>query len=216
MLLRAQERGLDAAGVAFHVGSQQRDPRRWEAPIAQAAAAFAQLWEAGLRPRILDVGGGLPARHQGRCPGLGAYRRAILDAIERHFGAVRPRLLLEPGRGIVGDAGQLVAEVVGVSWRSGRRWVTLDVGIFSGLVEALGEEIRYRLRTDRRGGELTPAVLVGPTCDSVDVIYEKTPVLLPDDLREGDRVIFRSAGAYTSTYSTVGFNGFRLLPTVLR
>ena len=216
LLLQVHARGLDAAGVAFHVGSQQRDPRRWELPIAQAAAGFARLREAGLRPRVLDIGGGFPARHERRCPSLGAYRRAILGAIQRHFGTARPGLILEPGRGIVGDAGQLVAEVLGVNWRAGRRWVTLDAGIFSGLVEALGEEIRYRLWSDRTGGELSPAVLVGPTCDSLDVIYEKTPVMLPADLREGDRVIFCSAGAYTSAFSTVGFNGFRPLPTVLR
>ena len=216
LLLRAQARGLDAAGVAFHVGSQQRDPSKWDAPIAQAALAFGRLREAGLRPRMLDVGGGLPARHEGRCPGFAEYRRAILGSIERHFGPARPKLILEPGRGIVGDAGQLVTEVLGVNWRAGRRWVTLDAGIFTGLFEALGEEIRYRLWTDRSGAELTPAVLVGPTCDSLDVIYEKTPVLLPADLREGDRVVFGSAGAYTSAYSTVGFNGFQPLPTVLR
>ena len=216
LLLHVHARGLDAAGVAFHVGSQQRDPRRWEVPIAQAAVGFARLREAGLRPRVLDIGGGFPARHKRRCPSLGAYRRAILGAIQRHFGKALPSLILEPGRGIVGDAGQLVAEVLGVNWRAGRRWVTLDAGIFSGLVEALGEEIRYRLWSDRSGGELSPAVLVGPTCDSLDVIYEKTPVMLPTDLREGDRVIFGSAGAYTSAFSTVGFNGFLPLPTVLR
>lgn len=51
----------------------------------------------------------------------------------------------------------------------------------------MGEEILYRLWTERKGEELSPAVLVGPTCDSLDVIYEKTPVMLPSDLREGDR-----------------------------
>ena len=65
------------------------------------------------------------------------------------------------------------------------------------------------------GMALGPAVLAGPTCDSVDVLYEKTPVLLPLTLGEGDLITFASAGAYTATYSTVGFNGFAPLPTVL-
>ena len=87
-------------------------------------------------------------------------------------------LIIEPGRGVVGDAGALVTEVVGVSWRGGRRWVYLDAGIYSGLVETLGEAIRYRLTTDRDDDERGPVVLAGPTCDSVDVLYERTPVQL--------------------------------------
>ena len=128
----------------------------------------------------------------------------------------RPEVIIEPGRGIVGDAGTLVAEVIGITWRGGRRWVTVDAGLFSGLVEALGEEIRYRLEyRARRATRSGPAVLAGPTCDSLDLLYEKTPVSLPLTLAEGDRVLFHSAGAYTSTCSTVGFNGFPALPTVL-
>jgi ornithine decarboxylase len=215
LLQLANALGLEAAGVAFHVGSQQRDPLRWELPIAQAARVFAATRKAGLRPYLLDIGGGLPARHEGDCPDLPAYARIIAAALDRHFGDERPELIVEPGRGIVGDAGTLVAEVIGITWRNGRRWVTVDVGFFSGLVEAMGEEIRYRLSTDRDGDPSGPAVLAGPTCDSVDLLYEKTPVMLPLTLSEGDRVLFHSAGAYTSTCSTVGFNGFPALPTVL-
>jgi ornithine decarboxylase len=125
-------------------------------------------------------------------------------------------VIIEPGRGIVGDAGTVVSEVLGVTWRGGRRWVYLDVGVFTGLVETLGESIRYRLATDLPDAELGPAVLAGPTCDSVDVLYEKTPVMLPMTLSEGDRVRFASAGAYTASYSSVGFNGFAPLATYLR
>ena len=60
-----------------------------------------------------------------------------------------------------------------------------------------------------------PVVLAGPTCDSADVLYEKNPVHLPLALKEGDRVRLHAAGAYTSCYSTVGFNGFPPLPTQL-
>jgi ornithine decarboxylase len=56
-------------------------------------------------------------------------------------------------------------------------------------------------------------VLAGPTCDSADVLYQRTPVHLPLSLVEGDEVRLHSAGAYTSCYSTVGFNGFPPLPT---
>lgn len=58
-------------------------------------------------------------------------------------------------------------------------------------------------------------MLAGPTCDSADVLYELEPVHLPLALAEGDIVRLESAGAYTSCYSTVGFNGFDPLPTVI-
>ena len=127
----AHRRGLDAAGVAFHVGSQQRDPRRWVLPIAQRRPGFARLRAAGLRPRCSTSA--VVFRPGTRClpePSPLPPRRPW--RVRRHFGTTPPDLILEPGRGVVGDAGQLVAEVLGVTSRPGRRWVTLDVGIFSG------------------------------------------------------------------------------------
>jgi ornithine decarboxylase len=214
ILHRAARLGLDPAGVSFHVGTQQRDPRMWTAPIDAAATIFGRLRRLGHRPWLLDLGGGFPACHANGHPPLADYASTILSALDRAFGEDRPATAIEPGRGIVGDAGVLVASVVGESWRGGRRWVYLDAGVFTGLVETLGEAIRYRIATDR-SGPVGPAVLAGPTCDSVDVLYERTPVMLPIGLREGDSVRFESAGAYTSSYSTVGFNGFPPLPTRL-
>ena len=122
---------------------------------------------------------------------------------------------MEPGRCIVGDAGRVLASVIAVLRRGDTRWVYLDAGVFTGMVETLDEAIRYRLTTTADGGPSGPCVLAGPTCDSADVLYEKRPVQLPLALAEGDRVMLRSAGAYSTCYSTVGFNGFDPMPTVL-
>ena len=216
LMLSAQAVGLSAAGVSFHVGSQQRDPRAWDAPIADAARIFEAARDRGLDPWLLDLGGGFPAGLEGGAPPLSAYGGAIERALDQHFRGARPATLAEPGRAIAGDAGTVVSSVIGVVEREGRRWVFLDAGVFTGLVETLDEAIRYRLETDRDGGPVGPCVLAGPTCDSADVLYERTPALLPLDLREGDEVRLLAAGAYTSCYSTVGFNGFPPLPTWLR
>ncbi|MEP6462577.1 MAG: hypothetical protein ABJC62_04015 [Frankiaceae bacterium] len=93
-----------------------------------------------------------------------------------------------------------------------RRWVYLDVGRFGGLAETLDEAIEYRIDTVRDGGPVGPVVLAGPTYDSVDVLYRHADYQLPLDLTVGDRVRLHSTGAYTSTYSSVGFNGLPPLP----
>ena len=215
LLRRAAGLGLRAEGVSFHVGSQQRDPEAWAGPINAAATVFAELRAEGLEPWLLDLGGGFPAGIDAGCPPPEAYGAAIDRHLTAAFGRRRrPTTIAEPGRGIAADAGVLVAGVVAVIHRAETRWVFLDAGVFTGLVETLDEAIRYPLTTDVPG-PAGPCVLAGPTCDSVDVLYEQSMVALPLALAEGDRVRFHCAGAYVATYSTVGFNGFAPLSTVV-
>ncbi len=113
-----------------------------------------------------------------------------------------------------GDAGVILSEVVLISRKSKgdeRRWVFLDVGRYSGLVEVMDEAIKYRIEAPRSGGPTGPVTIAGPTCDEIDILYEKSDYELPLDLAIGDKVLIRSAGAYTATCSSVGFNGFRPL-----
>jgi len=219
VLTLADQLGLEAAGVSFHVGSQQRDPEAWAGPIAASARVFELLRTRGIFPSVLDLGGGFPASHEEGCRPVSSYGEAIDRHLRHSFGDDRPETLVEPGRGIVGDAGTLVASVIGVIDRGGVRWVSLDAGVFTGLVETLEEAIRYRITTSAdeaaEGTVTRPCVLAGPTCDSADVLYQDRMVDLPVSLCEGDEVRLLSSGAYTSCYSTVGFNGFAPLPTVL-
>tara|TARA_R110000787_G_scaffold36145_37_gene92535 strand:- start:2236 stop:3366 length:1131 start_codon:yes stop_codon:yes gene_type:complete len=211
LLVQAQELGVVPYGVSFHVGSQQRDPGQWELAIETAAGLFERLAFKGIELEAVNIGGGFPAKYRADVPGAEIHSAAIMTAMTKHFGNGRPRLVAEPGRYIAGDAGIIQAEVVLISRKtaeSQRRWVYLDIGKFGGLPEVMDEAIQYRIRTPYNGALSGPVVIAGPTCDEVDVIYENANYELPLDLKVGDRVEFLSTGAYTSSYCSVGFNGF--------
>ncbi len=202
--------GLVAHGVSFHVGSQQRNPEVWDAALASAAWIFREMGERGINLGMVNLGGGFPTKYLKEIPGVESYGSAIFRALRKHFGNNIPETIIEPGRGMVGNAGIIESEVVLVSKKSDEdtvRWVYLDIGKFHGLAETMDEAIRYPIRTPRDGGQIGPCVLAGPTCDSVDVMYEKEPYMLPFSLEIGDRVLIEGTGAYTTTYSSQAFNG---------
>jgi len=216
LLRQAKTMGLDPYGVSFHVGSQQTNPDQWDGAIERAAKMFWALAETDINLRMVNVGGGFPAKYRGDVPGVVQYANAVMGAITRHFGNDLPEIIVEPGRSIVGDAGVILSEVVLISRKAAnedKRWVYLDVGKFNGLAETMDEAIKYRIKTPSDGGPTGPVVIAGPTCDSADILYEKTRYRLPLDLKVGDRVEILSTGAYTSSYASVGFNGFAPIKT---
>jgi len=215
LLIEAARRGVVPHGVSFHVGSQQRDPQQWDAAVAQAAWLFRQCEEAGVTLSVLNIGGGFPTRYRRTIPGMQAYGAAIDASLHKHFGNRMPDIIVEPGRQMVGSAGLIQTEVVLISKKSEgdtKRWVYLDIGKFGGLAETMDEAIQYPI-TSARKGAAGPVVLAGPTCDSADILYERADYRLPLDLEIGDKLEIRAAGAYTTTYASVAFNGFEPLKT---
>jgi ornithine decarboxylase len=211
ILEHAHKLGLIPHGVSFHVGSQQHNVEAWDRALASTAAVFRACAERGISLSIVNLGGGFPARYVRKTPKLESYGKAIFRSLRKHFGNSLPNTIIEPGRGLVGNAGVIEAEVVLIAKRSPEdemRWVYLDIGKFHGLAETIGESIRYPIRTTKDRDETVPCIVAGPTCDSVDVLYEKTPYPLPVSLAIGDKVLIEAAGAYTTTYSSVGFNGY--------
>ncbi len=162
------------------------------------------------------------------------YIESIKSSLSEIFGKDIPEIFMEPGRSLTGDAGVIVSEIVLISKKrerkrkesiymdiDGRRrilpnspsfgfeeqkWVYFDIGKFGGLIETLDESINYPIYVER-SGRPERVVLAGPTCDSVDILYEKHPYYLPHTIREGDRAYIFSTGAYTQSYCSINFNG---------
>ena len=203
--------GLEAYGVSFHVGSQQGNTEAWDIALASASSIFRTLAGKGILLSMVNLGGGFPTKYLKDVPAVEAYGQSIFQALSKHFGNRIPETIIEPGRGMVGNAGIIEAEVVLVSKKSREedevRWVYLDIGKFGGLAETMDESIRYPIRTPHDDDRVAPCVLAGPTCDSADVLYEKNPYMLPVSLEIGDKVLIEGTGAYTATYSAVAFNG---------
>ncbi|MEM6607081.1 MAG: type III PLP-dependent enzyme [Pseudomonadota bacterium] len=217
LLSHAQTRGLKPVGLSFHVGSQTRDPAMWDDTLDEVAGLWHAAKGAGFDLSVLNIGGGFPAYYGDAITEPTVYAASVMARIADRFGDV-PHIMAEPGRGLVAEAGAIAAEILLVAQKSENdlhRWVYLDIGKFSGLAETIDEAIRYQFLTERDHEETGPCIVAGPSCDSADVLYEQRPVQMPLGLRAGDRVIIRNAGAYTSSYSSVGFNGFPPLDVVL-
>jgi ornithine decarboxylase len=204
--------GLKPFGVSFHVGSQQLDVSQWDAAIERCAGLFQDLATVGIKLEMLNLGGGFPGHYLSPIPEMATYTEAIETSLAKHFPNL-PMTMIEPGRSLVADAGVINAEVVLISQKSyteDRRWVYLDIGKFGGLAETMDEAIKYRLHTpwDTDGTAFGSVIIAGQTCDSADILYDKSNYRLPLNLQIGDNIQFLSTGAYTSTYASVGFNGF--------
>lgn len=191
--------------ITFHPGTQVNDLSLWEQFIGTAAEIAR---DAGVRIARLNVGGGFPShRTLADTLTLEDIFAAIDRATAAAFGADRPELVCEPGRGMCGEAFAVAARVKGIR---DDVHVFLNDGVYGTLAEMpiIGMIDRIEVFSpegERRDGEAVPRICFGPTCDSVDRLPGE--LLLASDLEEGDYVVFYGMGAY-STVTNTRFNGF--------
>jgi ornithine decarboxylase len=204
LLRRVAEAGF-IPSITFHPGTQCTDPMAWDAYIRKAA------WiarEAGVRIARLNVGGGFPSHRLAEvAPKLDEIFTLIDRVADEAFGADRPALVCEPGRGLVAECYSFAVRVKAI--RDGEH-VFMNDGIYGGLaelpligvidrIEVIGPDLTPRL------GERVARICFGPTCDSVDRLPGE--IMLPGDMVEGDYMVFHGLGAY-STATVTRFNGF--------
>jgi ornithine decarboxylase len=219
LLVQAKQLGLVPYGISFHVGSQQKDIAVWDAALSKVKYMFDWMkFEEDVSLKMINMGGGFPANYISEVNPIQIYAEEILRYLHDDHGDDLPEIILEPGRSLVGESGVLVSEVVLISRKSRtdlNRWVYIDVGLFQGLIETMGESIKYPIYTEKMEGKPSEGtvVIAGPTCDSADIMYENSHYQLPLNLAIGDRLYWLTTGAYTNSYSSVEFNGFPPLKT---
>src|SRR5664279_1355641 len=205
----ARDLGLTPIGLSFHVGSQCLRVSNWVNAIKSCGDLWRKALEHGHELHFLDLGGGYPAGHYHTesIPTIEEIGAAVMTAIADYI-PLTPNLMivLEPGRGMVGESGVLVSTVVGQAQRGDQTWLYLDAGVFNGLMETYeGFPPVVDLVSDsasvRRRRTYT---LAGPSCDSCDVIARN--IEMPET-HIGERLLFHDAGAYTNEYAAA-FNGF--------
>jgi ornithine decarboxylase len=215
LILQAKKLGLVPYGISFHVGSQQRDVGQWSTALTTVGALFGWAEEHGIKLKMINMGGGFPANYIEKTRTIEEYAADIKIFLMTNFGEPDnwPEIITEPGRSATGDSGVIVTEIVNIAKKSLHDlypWVFLDIGKFGGLIETLDESLKYPIYFEGEGEE-QEIILAGPTCDSMDILYEQFSYSMPTGpkgAKNGDRVYILTTGAYTQSYSSIYFNGF--------
>ncbi|WP_299976040.1 type III PLP-dependent enzyme [uncultured Pseudoteredinibacter sp.] len=224
ILERAVELKADLAGVTFHVGSQCTNTENWQTGIREAKACFETMRNMGLKPRLLNLGGGYPMQpseiienptKQQLAPSI----EAIADVINTEIADLPDdiQIIAEPGRYMVAEAGRIICQVIGTTKRGDDRWAYVDAGFYHGLMELTDAFDTAVTSNHSDEDEQALWTFGGPTCDSIDVFGKGadgkgTP--LSAKLQTGDFITLHNTGAYVHACGTE-FNGFEPLEVVV-
>jgi ornithine decarboxylase len=202
LIARAFDAGLTVEGLAFHVGSQCTNFENYVQALSTSAAIMEESEARGYALKLLDIGGGFPARYDRLVRPFRELAKILSTELNRLF-PKNMEILAEPGRFMVGTTATLVAEVIGKSERDGKRCYYINDGIYHTFSGVLFDHCQYHLKAFKKGPKRISAVF-GPTCDALDTISQAEE--LPE-LQLGDLVYSENIGAYTHASSTY-FNGF--------
>jgi diaminopimelate decarboxylase len=205
--------GLSVRGVDMHIGSQITDLKPFDDAFALLADFVRTLRADGHAIEHVDLGGGLgiPYRTDNTPP---PFPEDYAKIVARHTAALNCKVMLEPGRIIVGNAGVLVASVIYLKKGENKRFVIVDAAM-NDLVRPTLYDAHHDIvpvkAPEPRGAHLTRSDIVGPVCESGDYLA------LDRDLPEiapGDLIAVMSAGAYGAVQAGT-YNSRLLIPEVL-
>lgn len=205
LLRKAKTLGLVPMGLSFHVGSQSKNVENYLQALELSSEIFKEATESSLSLKMVDIGGGFPIQHFDSEIGINFERMAaqIRHPLKNLFDK-NVKFIAEPGRFLVGQAGTLVTQVVGRTFRNNKNYYYLNDGVYGDFSGMVFDHCRYEFKTLRRGEKFL-STLAGPTCDSFDTLSTNEEI---PELYVGDIVYVKNIGAYSSASATAGFNGF--------
>jgi diaminopimelate decarboxylase len=201
--------GLAVQGVAVHIGSQLTSLAPLDHAFTRVGELIRALREAGHDIKVADLGGGLGVPYdpdQPSPPSPGDYG-TMVKRVTRDWGV---RLVFEPGRLIVGNAGVLLSRVIRIKPGAAHPFVIVDAAMNDLMRPALYDAWHKIEAVAPRGMSWT-ANVVGPVCETGDTFATARPM---DRVEAGDLVVFRTAGAYAAAMSST-YNSRPLTPEVL-
>jgi len=194
----ANDRWLEPHGISVHIGSQIRSAEPFGAAMERVAKLVKQLAGEGIRLKSVDAGGGLGIDYHGEfnaAQKVAEYAAALEAALEGFEG----RLLMEPGRFIVAQAGALLARVLYVKKNGKKTFVITDAAMNDLIRPALYQAHHEIVPVRRKAGRARVVDIVGPVCESGD-FFARDRKLAP--VEPGDLVALLDAGAYGMTQSS--------------
>jgi diaminopimelate decarboxylase len=196
-------------GISAHLGSQILEARPYREGLARLVLHVRDLAREGIRLDSVDIGGGLGIRYTDEQPlALAVYARTLSEAV-KPFGC---RLLIEPGRWLVGPAGILLTRVIYVKENRGKTFVIVDAAMNDLIRPVLYDAehpITPAIRSTSSGKQKVD--VVGPVCESGDFLAQDYPL---DKVKAGDLLAVWAAGAYAFVESS-NYNARRRAPEVL-
>ena len=204
--------GIKPVSVAVHIGSQLTSLEPYRQAFSKLAETITALQGQGIELKRLDLGGGLGIpydKNDATPPSPDEYAKVIKETV----GHLNLPIMLEPGRMIVGNAGMMIAKVIGQKNGVDRKFIILDAAMNDLIRPTLynGHHEIIPIKQNNTETQYITADIVGPICESGDIFAKgrKIPIL-----NIGDMVAFGSAGAYGASMSST-YNSRRLIPEIL-
>ena len=199
----AGNRWLEASGVSVHIGSQIRSAAPFGAAIERVSKLARELRRESIAMESIDAGGGLGIDYHGGPFDPAAKVKEYAAALENALGDFDGKLLIEPGRFLVAQAGALVTRVLYVKRNGKKTFVIVDAAMNDLIRPALYQAHHEIVPVRKRAGKARIVDVVGPVCESGDFFARDRKLAL---VEPGDLVVLLDAGAYgmaqSSNYNT--------------
>ena len=190
---RSRVNHISWQGISAHIGSQILGVAPFRRAVVRVSSFVRELAKAGVKLSYLDLGGGIGIRYTRESPpDLDAYARAILP----HIRTLGCRLLLEPGRAIVGPAGVLLMRAQYIKRNRDKIFIVVDAAMNDFIRPALYQAVHPItpvIRSSNGSANVAKADIVGPVCETGDCFLRDWPLELPET---GDLLVLWGAGAY--------------------